>query len=168
MHLATPCTVWSSARQGIRNHAKTREKERVGVDLVLFSVEVIKQCLRHHVLFSLENPRSSKLSSCRPVADIMQLSEVFAVDFAMCMYGESYQKKTRFTNCFVLTSLALLCCYQSHAVVLEGTVKILEGDHGKYVSRTAVAGRYPEELCLEWSRLLKSVAPAGACTVERF
>ena len=46
-------------------------------------------------------------------------------------------------------------------------MEVFENDQGKYVSRTALAGHYPKELCMEWSRLLKSVAPARACTVER-
>ena len=81
------------------------------------------------------------------------------------MYGEAYQKKTRIiTNCQLLCALGRKCINSSHAVSLSGSV---EGPSGRYISRTALAGRYPEQLCNSWAGLLKDLAPSGAATAEK-
>ena len=61
VHLAVPCSIWSVARKGITNFARAAGKELASLDLAIFSVSVVRACLRAGIYFSLENPLSSKL-----------------------------------------------------------------------------------------------------------
>ena len=72
IHLGTPCTIWSRARHNISNLARAREKEKVGVELALFSCEIIRECIQCNVLFSLENPATSRIFGFRPLIEIMK------------------------------------------------------------------------------------------------
>ena len=125
----------------------------------------MRECRRRNIFFSLENRASSRLFGFPPVASVVSSSSVFSVDFAMCMYGTPYQKKTKIiTNCPALSRLARKCCHVRHATVLEGRVRSpIAGD---YVCRTALAGAYPLALCAEWAELLKSTAPRGSRTLD--
>ena len=73
VHLGTPCTIWSIARRGIKNFEKARAKEKLGVEFALFTVEVIRECSRCGILWTLENPASSKLFLFEPVAELAGL-----------------------------------------------------------------------------------------------
>ena len=57
VHLGTPCTVYSKARRFLGRLDRAREKERVGLELALFTAEVIDTCRRYKVKWSLENPQ---------------------------------------------------------------------------------------------------------------
>jgi len=153
VHLGTPCTVWSRARHNISNFVRAREKERIGVELALFSCEVIRECIRCNVLFSLENPTTSRLFEFAPLVEVMKHASVQTIKFSMCMYGEPYRKNTTIiTNCAELSALRKPCNHVRHDVVLEGG------------AATRAAGRYPDALVNLWAKLLRQAAPAGACT----
>lgn len=125
VHLGTPCTIWSQARRNVKDSARTRAKECVGVELALFSAEVIHTCIAHGVQFSIENPRFSKLFGFEPLAKAIASGRHFVVDFDMCMYGEPLRKFTRIvTSCKELQQLSIKCCHRRHEVWLKGKVKV--------------------------------------------
>ena len=95
VHLGTPCTIWSRARRGIRNWARAEEKERIGLQLALFSARVIECCEQNDVYWSLENPHSSKLFQFAPIARWLALRHAHEVVWDMCRFGGRYQKRTR-------------------------------------------------------------------------
>ena len=60
VHLGIPCTIWSRARHNVKDSSPaTRIKEEVGLELALFSSEVIRRCVALGIPYALENPRSS-------------------------------------------------------------------------------------------------------------
>lgn len=116
VHLGTPCTVFSRARHFIRHIPRAREKERIGLELALFSAEVIALCNRYKVQWSLENPRHSRLFEVPILADLLQQPFVHVVDMDFCMYGEPYKKPTRiFTTMEEMLELAKRCHKKSIA-----------------------------------------------------
>lgn len=186
VHLGTPCTIWSQARHNVKDSARTRAKECIGVELALFSAEVIQTCNAHGVQYSIENPRFSKLFGFEPLTKAIASGMHFVVDFDMCMYGEPFRKCTRIvTSCKELQQLSNKCCHRRHEVWLKGKVKVEGADHlPRFVNRTALAGAYPKALtdkfaailsCLSfgnveqtdlgqvhWSASLRSVAKQGS------
>ena len=47
VRLGTPCTVFSRARHWIKHRQRAAEKERVGLEMALFTAEVIQTCRRY-------------------------------------------------------------------------------------------------------------------------
>lgn len=60
-HFGTPCTVFSTARQGIRNFTRARLKERISCELAFFTIKLIEICLALGISWSIENPLTSAL-----------------------------------------------------------------------------------------------------------
>lgn len=118
VHLGTPCTVFSRARHFIRNKARAAEKERVGVELALFSAEVIQTCERYSVKWSLENPRSSRLFEMVGLAKLHAQRHVIRVEVDYCMYGEKFQKPTSW-SCTNFLSDAVIVSTKRHSGVLK-------------------------------------------------
>ena len=94
VHLGTPCTVWSRARHGIRNIFKSRLKEQYGVACALFTCRVIKECLKRGVIFTLENPTSSRLWQFKPIEDLFRYRQICFITFDLCCFGKPYKKST--------------------------------------------------------------------------
>ena len=64
VHMGTPCTIWSISRTTPKDRPRTRQKERLGVTLAIFSARIAKESLRDRgILWSIDNPRSSRLWS---------------------------------------------------------------------------------------------------------
>ncbi len=156
IHLGTPCTIWSQARHGVKESNATRAKEELGLELALFSCEVIRWCQKLQIPFSLENPRYSKLFQFEPLLRALHSGDCFYVDLDMCQYGEAYRKSTRFATSFGgLKGLARRCNHSRHDVWLKGQVQVQIGsEKPKYVNRTALAGAYPQEICKCFAKLL--------------
>eukprot|EP00438_Fugacium_kawagutii_P034634 Skav232689 [mRNA] locus=scaffold2892:36534:39881:+ [translate_table: standard] len=157
LHLGTPCTIWSRARHNVKNSARTRIKEETGVEMALFSSELIETCIDYGIPYALENPRSSRLFHFQPILQAISRGPHYVVDFDMCMYGEPYMKRTRLvTSEKWLRALGRTCNHSSHDVRLKGRVKI-SGDDGRpvYVNRTALAGAYPFQLVRRYADLIR-------------
>lgn len=158
VHLGTPCTIWSIARKGVKESATSRAKEELGIEMALFSSEVIRACNKHRIPFALENPRTSKLFHFEPLLRALSTGHWEYVDLDMCRYGEDYRKSTRIVTSFhELQKLSRKCCHHSHETWLKGKVRIID-EAGKpvYVNRTALAGAYPHSLCSEYARIVTS------------
>eukprot|EP00438_Fugacium_kawagutii_P020747 Skav227424 [mRNA] locus=scaffold1986:83849:88250:+ [translate_table: standard] len=124
VHLGTPCTIWSRARHNVRDSHTTRCKEETGIELALFSCEVIKRCIANGIPYALENPRTSKLFLFPHLLRAVASGPFNFVDWEMCQYGEKYKKSTRIvTSVDWLQSLCKRCHHRSHEVRLQGKVK---------------------------------------------
>lgn len=156
VHLGTPCTIWSRARQGVSSSARTRSREAVGIELALFSCEVIQTCFEHGVHWSLEQPRSSRLFKFEPLLRACQMGKHFEVNFDMCSYGEPYRKDTRLlTSLRCLCELERHCNHRRHSVWLKGLVRDKgNGNIGIHTNRSILAGAYPVSFCKEFARLV--------------
>ena len=158
-HLGTPCTVFSKARHNIRHLERARQKERVGIELALFTAEVISVCRQHKILWSLENPRNSRLFGLIGLSQELYQPGVFVIDCDYCMFGEPFKKPTRiFTNVAVLRRLGRKCCHSRHSEVLRGS-EIMTTDEGKRISvpKTRKAAEYPLKLVAVWARALTEI-----------
>ena len=148
IHLGTPCTIWSRARHGVSNSAKNLAKEAVGLELALFSCEVI-------VKYSLENPASSRLFSFEPLIRALRTGDLYHVSFDMCSYGEPFKKETKIvTSCQELQRLEKHCQHRRHSVWLKGQIKVKEQGREKFRNRTTLAGAYPTSLCESFAHAL--------------
>ena len=156
VHLGTPCTIWSKARHNVKESARTRAREEGGLELALFSCEVIQACNRCHVHYALENPATSKLFNFEPLQRAIMMRKHYVVTFDMCSYGEPYKKDTKVvTSLNALSKLERHCSHRRHAVWLKGQVKWSEdGCKEKYVNRTKLAGAYPQLLCKQYAQII--------------
>lgn len=154
VHLGTPCTVFSRARHFIKHVERARERERVGLEMALFSAEVIHTCNRYNVHWSLENPRFSRLFEVPGLHALLQRPTTTVVDVDFCRFGEPYKKPTRiYTSIPELKSLGRLCIHKKHQVVLRGSeVRLIDGVK-RSVPKTQAAGAYPLELSKQWAQI---------------
>ena len=127
VHLGTPCTVFSRARHNISNFERAKEKERVGLELALFTTEIILTCIKCGVGWSLENPRNNRLFELPVLSTLLQHRGVYRICLDFCRYGEPYKKPTTiYTNVDGLQNLEMLCNHVRHAVVLRGSEIVVE------------------------------------------
>ena len=140
------------------------------------AVAVCKLCVRLYTpgcFFSLENPLTSHLWLSDPFLDLRAVcgDHLVLVDFHQCQFGlrlpgskanQFCKKATRIaTNMATLSQLSRFCpgVSAAHAHdVAWGAVKV----RGKWLSKAAAAGQYPDQLCHEWSLL------AAAAIGDRF
>jgi hypothetical protein len=163
IHLGTPCTTWSRARHGIKNHTKARRKEQHAVATALFTCKVIRLCLQHGVNFTLENPKSSRLWEFEPLRALIGDKRIRFVHWDMCQYGEPHKKSTSIlTNQGGFAMLGKVCTGGHKHVGLQGTVRVKEQGKWVYRNRTYLAGAYPTELCECWAQAAVSCAPPQA------
>lgn len=155
VHLGTPCTVFSRARHFIKNHRRARDRERDGVELGLFTAEIIETCNRYNVFWSLENPRNSRLFDLPFLHRLLHQEDVFRVNMDFCMYGEAYRKPTSiFTNIPTMSQLAAGCIHQKHSVVLRGSESVRCNGQKKSQPKTQRAGAYPLKLVEKWTEVV--------------
>ena len=163
VHLGTPCPIWSRARHGVRNTLRNLAREAEGVELALFTCEVILARNKNRIPWALENPKSSRLFTFEPLVKAMHTGPLFEVNFDMCSYGEQYKKDTKiFTSASCLRALERHCCHRRHSVWLKGQQRV-EFPGGKFVykNRTSLAGAYPDSFCRLYAKLL---VHAGHCS----
>ena len=130
-----------------------------------FTAEIIALCAQHGVLFSLENPSTSKLFHLDCIRNALRIARAVFVWCDLCRFGRPFRKTTVIaSNCRELFSLGRRCrCRGTHPEQLRGRVRLdLGGGRPKWVWKTALAGAYPGELCHAWAKLLSRVAPSGA------
>ena len=155
MYIWAPCTVFSRARHFIKNHRRARDRERDGVELGLFTAEIIETCNRYNVFWSLENPRNSRLFDLPFLHRLLHQEDVFRVNMDFCMYGEAYRKPTSiFTNIPTMSQLAAGCIHQKHSVVLRGSESVRCNGQKKSQPKTQRAGAYPLKLVEKWTEVV--------------
>lgn len=156
VHIGVPCTVFSRARHAIRNVQSAREKERLGIEFLLFSLELVETCIRYKVVWSLENPRSSRIFEFPLMTRLVASPSTFRCDVDFCMYGEAFKKPTTIiSSSKCICNLAKSCCHRKHAVVLRGSEQVVVNGKSKSVPMTQRAGAYPFKLCDAWAQEFK-------------
>ena len=163
VHLGSPCTAWSRARHNIKNIKEARRKELEAVATALFSVRVILECLKKGVVFTLENPLSSRLWDFLPLQQLATDKRVGFVVFDMCQFQEPYKKPTKImTNENRFNSLAKICRGGHKHNQLKGTIRVKIDGQWRYKNRTALAGAYGSAFCEEWAGAAELIAPPSA------
>ena len=76
--------------------------------LVRFVLKVIRTCIKHRVLWALENPRSSILWELPEIKSFVDKRDVSFTDVDFCRFGTRWRKSTRILSSVV--SLAQLSC----------------------------------------------------------
>ena len=166
-HLGAPCSIWSQARRNIKNLRKAAFKERVGVELAIFSVKVAKFCQKLGIYYSIENPSRSKLWDSNPMLSLHTDRHSYFLEFHTCGYGASCKKQTKiFTNLPGLFVLSRFCTRDHKHDHLQGKVRIANKHGQAWINRTALAGSYPMQLCKAWARAALQFVPdteTGQC-----
>eukprot|EP00438_Fugacium_kawagutii_P021633 Skav219591 [mRNA] locus=scaffold1719:13998:17447:+ [translate_table: standard] len=153
LHLGTPCTVFSRARHHIRNLERAQERERVGLEMAMFTVECIMTCNRYNIRWSLENPRSSRLFELPFMQHVLQQPGVLHVPLDFCQFGEKYRKPTSiYTNFPDLAILERHCNHRKHDDVLRGSEVVAVNGKKTSQPKTRNAGAYPWQLARLWAQ----------------
>ena len=166
--LGTPCSIWSIARRGVRDLAAAAEKDRIGVSLALFSVQVIDACLRHSVYFVIENPLTSRLWQFPPLLSALQHPAVQLVDYDSCAYGAAARKPGRLGGTLPgLERLGRRCRGDHVHEVLAGSTKAWDSFKKRFVwrRRTEVAGIYTAAFCRAVAKLVAAAASSAGARV---
>ena len=160
VHLGTPCTAWSRARHGIINQLKARRKEKFAVGTALFTVRVIRECLKHDVKFTLENPSGSRLWQFKPIEDLFQNKSMCFFSFDHCRFGMPFRKRTSIlTNERSFLSMAWMCEGGHSHQHLKGSEKVEVDGKMMYRNLTRIAGAYPPRLCRRWAQIVREIGP---------
>lgn len=134
--------IWPRGKPGLTE--EQLEKIRLGHEQLAFTLELVRVCLRHGVIFWIENPEQSwfwKIDKELSWDDILARGDVgdFRVD--QCVFGTPWRKRTRFrTNSHLRDQKQLCRCTKPH-VKLRGRSK----QHG--MNFTKLAESYPRKLC---------------------
>ena len=164
IHLAPPCSSFSRARQpkvrsrqhpwGLpRLRGRAARLVEMGNYLCLVALEILKECLKHGVMFSLENPVSSMMWEFPPMREFVEAHATFRVTMDYCRYGTPWKKPTTFlTNIEELRALGKRCNHR-HAH------QELRGRDSEGILWTTRACSYPRQLCVEYAEAIRPRAP---------
>ena len=112
VHVGLPCQSWSRARRsdgrgpgplrddgqflmGLPNlNNKDREKVRQGNRLLHHTVRILRACIAHDVLWTLENPMTSRVWKTRAAKLLSKHAVFHGADF--CQYNQPWRKATYF------------------------------------------------------------------------
>ena len=166
MHHGTPCHTFSRARDRrpgpppLRSedhplglpHLQPGDAHKVMINNILmrFSAQCMRLCLALKIPMTLENPRTSRLWICPPIAHVLRRRHVQVWHCDFCMFGTPWKKPTSFAGVWVV--LDRLDSFQCHGsrrqcdqsgrphVPLAG-----QSPDGRFM--TAIAEPYPARLC---------------------
>ena len=144
------------------------------VEFALFTAEVIRCCHRHGVLWSVENPLSSKLWSFDPISKLHSLPGTADFFFDMCRYGSQFKKPTKIlSNIAGLSKLSARCTRDHSHTAAQGTQKVFVDGISKHVRNTTLVGAYPAKLARGWAFLVSRALPpqsriGSECFSRRF
>ena len=86
-----------------------KKKVATGNRLLHFTVRLLTQCVKHSVLYVLENPNSSMAWDMPPLKRFLQSHHPFSFVLDYCQFGEPWKKPTRLLANFDLSPIALRC-----------------------------------------------------------
>ena len=89
VHLAPPCTFWSQALAGRSQH-----HQQTGLSAAEVTLNIMRACDRSNVLWTLENPKSSRLWSWPPLSEYLTTHGHYIAEVHYCQFKCSYQKAT--------------------------------------------------------------------------
>ena len=172
VHVGLPCQSWSRARRsdgrgpgplrddnqflmGLPNlSAKDREKVLQGNRLLHHTVRILRACIKHDVLWSLENPMTSRVWETRGAKFLAKHAVFHRADF--CQYNQPWRKATYF---LVHPRLPLSL---KHCPGLKGLCSrtqqphiVLQGVDASGTFLTKVAEPYPFSLANHIARSVK-------------
>lgn len=163
IHFGLPGACWSRARKGIKNHVRARAREKVSLELTMFTIAACRIQYRMGWFFSIENPRGSRVWEFPPLVDLFGLHQVQFIHWSMCSYGSIYKQDTSLlTNMASLRALARACTKNHHHASQCGTKRLPAGCKVKSGNPTACAGEYPWGLAQAWALAVYEQAPQAA------
>ena len=85
VHLGLPCRAWAASRQGLASAAPGgAERDRVGLCLAMFCVQVVRACDSLNIGWSIENPANSGLWRFPPIARLVDDPQNHVAIFQSC------------------------------------------------------------------------------------
>ena len=162
--LGTPCTSFSRARDRPGGPPRLRSNEHVlglpnlrecdhvkvlqGNLFMRFSCAMLRACQRMIVPAAMENPASSRIWLCKPVADLCRSRNARYQTTDYCQFNAPWRKRTGFLSTFLDLSAACRRCTGRGLCSATGRAHVtLAGQDENGVLRTAIDEPYPRELC---------------------
>ena len=162
VHFGPPCNSFSLARRGQAPRSRQypmgkpglsesdQQRVRIGNTLLFFCCALMRVCSSKGILWSLEQPQSSRMWITRVMTRALRSTSARTVDTVYCRWGERWLKRTRFafsgfstlSNIEANCSCALGCCDFTgrHHIQLSGTAP-------GGTPWTQIAQPYPSALC---------------------
>ena len=173
--LSSPCTMFSTMRRPGNDPEEEKRKLREALILLNFAVEICESQRKRGKWFLLEQPQRARSWLARKVKELESKEGVTKVHFDMCEYGmkdrvsgKPHKKATSFLGNLresIMQGFVRKCSGSHDHQTLEGKVKV----DGEWVNRTRLAQVYPEELCHEICKAIKSeVSGDGSRNGESF
>ena len=170
IHIATPCSSFSTARRDDGGPPPLRSKwhpygvpglspnnrkiAREGNRFAEQTVKIMRMAVREGVEFTVENPATSWLWRLPPMATFRKFHVMWVVALTMCAYGSSAWKPTHiWSSSFVFQSMTADCPGVSdthHHVVLRGSQWSEKKQRIEY--NTKAGQVYPQRFCQAYAQ----------------
>ena len=162
--MGTPCSTFSRARDvplgppplrsdalplGLPSlSAKDAEAVKNGNIIMRFTARIANIATSMQIMWSLENPRTSRLWLCPPIQRLIQNQNTHMIHIEFCRFGTPWRKSTSWLHFKVdLTPLAEFRCTGPRCVVTGKKHLVLSGKDSAGRWRTHIAEPYPRKLC---------------------
>ena len=166
--LGTPCTSWTRAlRRPLRSDRhpfglpdlspSEQARAAAGNATLRMTVGIIRECIAARVPVFLENPQTSQIWSCPPLARLCRRPSCLKSVLHQCQYGAEFKKATTVMSWGAgsMRSLQKVCTGKRGICSRTGNRHvILEGNDEQGRKRTAVAAEYPRLLAKAASRCI--------------
>ena len=174
MHVGLPCQSWSRARRSdgrgpgpLRDDdrflmglpglsAKDRDKVSQGNRLLHHSVRILQACIQHDVLWTLENPMTSRVWKTRGAKRLAKQAVFHRADF--CQYNQKWRKATYFlAHPRLHLSLKRCCGTRGLCSRTQAPHTVLQGVNAAGTFMTKVAEPYPYSLANHIAQKVKTI-----------
>ena len=129
---------------------------------------VIRLCKKHHIIVSLENPRSSRLWITPVMLQLLRTASKWKVDF--CQYGTEWKKPTLFCI-WSQTALVLpdQLCHPVHNLCSQSGKRhrVLQGVAPGGKNWTAIAEPCPTRLTTDFARAVDALFRGKAAAIRQ-
>ena len=169
VHVGPPCGSFSIARRGSAPRSRQfpmgkpgllendRRRVEVGNKLMMVCVSLVRLCQERGVLWSWENPQSSRMWLCPAVRALFRRCKPTRVDLTFCAYGTAWRKATTFvfSRFLRVSHLAKKCVAKDVCFYSRNKHQILQGNTRSGATWTSVAQAYPRKLCDQIARVVQ-------------
>jgi len=157
VHVGLPCQSWSRARRSDGSGpGPLRDDGQFLMGLPNLTVRILRACITHDVLWTLENPMTSRVWKTRAAKLLSKHAVFHRADF--CQYNQPWRKATYFLAHPRLT-LSLQQCRGTKGLcsrTLQPHI-VLQGIDANGTFLTKVAEPYPYSLANHIARKVKTI-----------
>ena len=169
VHFGPPCSSFSMARRGQAPRSRAfpmgkpqlsaadQARVSMGNRLMMVCIRLIRLLHDRGILWSLEQPQTSRMWICPPMIRLVKQINARRVVTCFCGWGKPWRKATTFaySHRLNMSQIARSCNSKSGICEFRQTRhQVLEGSGPKGVSWTLIAQPYPRPLCSAIARTI--------------